>query len=105
MPLFVSDHSNHYGALASAVNLIAEREMADGRAVVWEYAAGTSWSPASRWQIGLEASGNLTKERHRLGPTLAFDPNGSTRVLLGANFGLNKQSDDRIRMIAEYGWF
>lgn len=97
--------SRYDGALSTAINLIAKQELAGREKLAFGYAGGVSWAAARRLQVGIEASGSLSKNQHFAGPTVGFDPGPTTRILVGAGLGLNHRSPGRVRMIAEYEWF
>jgi hypothetical protein len=88
-----------------AANLTAERELASGADLEWKVSAGWSRAAAPRWRAGAEIIAELTDHEWYVGPTATYDPTHSTRIVVGAAFGLTPDSHDvMFRAIGEYEW-
>ncbi|MCH7903109.1 MAG: hypothetical protein IH944_00920 [Armatimonadetes bacterium] len=82
-------------------NIIAEGK-ADGKnAVEWEYSTGVSFREGRKLSYGIEAFGNITKQRHFVGPTIGLQLDRGQKVLVG--YGVStKGAPGRLRLIFEW---
>jgi len=92
---------------ALAINLIAEKELAAGGSVKWEYSIGWNKPVRPNWRLGAEAFGEFREGRHFLGPDFTYDiPQRNFRLIFGAGVGMGQASGElQMRTIGEFEFF